>query len=133
MNETKFKFEDLKVYQKALGFVDIVYTICNDFPITERYGLYSQFTRAAVSISLNIAEGSGDTDAQFNRFLQIAINSVKECVVCSTIAKRQNFITDKQDFELRENLVELSKMISSLQKYLKKTKDKKTTTITTKD
>ena len=123
MKETKFKFEDLKVYQKALDFVDVVYSVCSVFPNTERYGLSSQFTRAAVSISLNIAEGSGDTNAQFNRFLQIAINSVKECVVCSTIAKRQNFLTAKQDFEMRQNLVELSKMISSLQKYLKKTKD----------
>ena len=123
MKETKFKFEDLKVYQKSLDFVDLVYNTCNDFPKIERYALSSQFTRAAVSISLNITEGSGDTDAQFNRFLQIAINSVKECVVCSTIAKRQNYISKKQDNNLKELLTELSKMISSLQKYLKTTKD----------
>jgi len=119
MSEIKFKFEDLKVYNKALDFVDLVYKISDTFPKTERYALSSQFTRAAVSISLNIAEGSSDTDKQFNRYLQIALDSVNECVVCSTISKRQNYISEEIDNQVREKLVELSKMITSLQKYLK--------------
>ena len=36
-----------------------------------------------------------------------------------TIAKRQDYITVEQEKELREKLEELSKMITSLQKYLK--------------
>jgi four helix bundle protein len=119
MSEQKFKFEDLKVYQKGLDFVDLVYSVCNDFPKNERYGLSSQFTRAAVSIALNIAEGSSDTDKQFNRFLQMSLDSLNECVVCSTIAKRQNYISTEINNNIRERLVELSKMITSLQKYLK--------------
>lgn len=119
MSEIKFKFEDLKVYNKALDFVDLVYKVSDTFPKTERYALSSQFTRAAVSISLNIAEGSSDSDKQFNRYLQIALDSVNECVVCSTISKRQNYISGEKDNQIREKLVELSKMITSLQKYLK--------------
>lgn len=119
MKKIDFKFEELKVYQKALDFVDITYETCQNFPKIERYALTSQYTRAAVSIALNIAEGSGDTNAQFNRFLQIAIGSVKECVVCSTIAARQLYISKKLDYSNREKLAELSKMITSLQKYLK--------------
>jgi four helix bundle protein len=115
-----FKFEDLKVYQKALDFLDSVYVTTQSFPKNELYNLTSQFKRAAVSIALNIAEGQGDSNAQFNRFLQIAMDSVKECVVCSTIATRQNFIPKEQDVDNRERLAELSKMISGLQKYLKK-------------
>ena len=115
-----FKFEDLQVYHKALDFVDLVYITTQSFPKNELYNLTSQFKRAAVSIALNIAEGQGDSNAQFNRFLQIAMDSVKECVVCSTIAKRQNFITNEQNENYREKLAELSKMINGLQKYLKK-------------
>ncbi len=115
-----FKFEDLKVYQKALDFLDSVYVTTQSFPKNELYNLTSQFKRAAVSIALNIAEGQGDSNAQFNRFLQIAMDSVKECVVCSTIAARQNYITRNQDVNIRTKLAELSKMIYSLQKYLKK-------------
>ena len=119
MKTIKFKFEDLQVYQKALDFTDSTYAITKNFPNTERYALTSQFIRASISIALNIAEGTGDTNAQFNRFLQIAIGSVKECVVCTTIAKRQDYISIEQEKELREKLEELSKMITSLQKHLK--------------
>lgn len=119
MEKSKFKFEDLKVYDKALDLIDLTYKTCEKFPNAERFALSSQFTRAAVSIALNIAEGSSDTDKQFNRFLQMALDSVNECVVCSTISKRQNYISEDVDSGIRLKLVELSKMITSLQKYLK--------------
>lgn len=93
MENPKFKFEDLIVYQKALDFVDYVYCVTKKFPTDELYGVISQYKRAVASIPLNIAEGSGDTDAQFNRYLQMNWDSVKECVVCSTIARRQDFIS----------------------------------------
>jgi four helix bundle protein len=122
MKEVKFKFEDLKVYTKTLDFVDLVYKTCGNSPNTERFALSSQFTRAAVSTALNIAEGSSDSDKQFNRYLQMALDSVNECVVCSTIAKRQNYISADIENQLREKLAELLKMVTSLQKYLKNKK-----------
>ncbi len=70
MKEIKFKFEDLKVYQKALDFIDITYQLTNHFPKNEDYALSSQFRRASISIALNIVEGSGNTNAQFNRLLE---------------------------------------------------------------
>jgi len=119
MKNVKFKFEDSKVYQKSLDFIDLVYKITSYFPKEETYRLTSQFIRASNSIALNIAEGAGDTNAQFNRFLQMSLGSIRESVVCLTISKRQNFIDKIQESELRETLEELSKMIVSLQKYLK--------------
>lgn len=123
MKTIKFKFEDLKVYQKSLDFVDTVYNTTKQFPSEENYRLTSQFIRAATSISLNIAEGSGDTNPQFSRFLKISLGSIKECVVCVTIANNQNFITENESLILREKLAELSKMITALLKYLNETKD----------
>lgn len=119
MSEIKFKFEDLKVYKKSIIFIDKVYVITSKFPKEESYRLTSQFVRAATSIALNIAEGSGDTNAQFRRFLRIALQSLKECVVCLTIAKNQNYISVDENQQFREDLTELSKMISGLRKYLK--------------
>jgi four helix bundle protein len=52
-----FKFEDLKIYQKAVGFGETVNIQINTFPKEETYRLASQFIRAADSIALNIAEG----------------------------------------------------------------------------
>jgi four helix bundle protein len=117
MEEVKFNFEDLRVYQKALHFVDTTYEITRKFPKEEKYGLISQYTRAAVSIALNIAE---DSNPQFNRYLQIAQDSIKECVVCSTVAVRQKMITKTEDSEARITLSQLAKMLTNLQKYLKK-------------
>lgn len=119
MKDIKFKFEDLKIYQKSLDFIDNTYAITENFPKNEVYGLTSQYRRASVSIALNIAEGSGDTDAQFGRFLNIANGSIRECVVCSTISKRLGYINEKTDYTNRLQLEELSKMTSSLKKYLK--------------
>jgi len=57
-----FNFEELKVYQKALEFGEIVHSQISTFPKIEDYRLSAQFARAADSIAFNIAEGSGSTD-----------------------------------------------------------------------
>lgn len=115
-----FKFEELKIYQKAILFGEEVNTQISSFPKEETYRLSSQFIRAADSIALNIAEGSASSDAQFNRYLQLAWDSAHECVVCSTKAKLRNFITQAQDEKNREIITELSKMITAYKNHLKK-------------
>ncbi|MDT0647259.1 four helix bundle protein [Zunongwangia sp. F260] len=116
-----FKFEDLEVYKKSLLFTDLVYISTKDFPKDEVYGLTSQFRRAAVSIALNIAEGSGGSKREFSRYLGIAANSLRECIVCITIAERQQYISSQLEKKMRADLVEIVKMISGLKRYLEKT------------
>lgn len=116
----KFTFENLIVYQKAILFVDYIYKITNSFPKEEEYRIKSQFIRAAQSIALNIAEGSGGSDAEFKYFLRIAKRSTRECVVCVTISKMQNLIDEKTEIKCRKDLVELSKMIAGLSNNVKK-------------
>ena len=119
MEEVKFNFEDLKVYQKALDFVHYAYSLTAKFPREELYRLSSQLNRAAVSVALNTSEGSGDTDSQFHRFLQMVADSVREYVTCLTVAFRRNYITDEENKKARPMLLDLLKMTSSLQRYLK--------------
>jgi hypothetical protein len=72
-------FRKQKVWQKAHDLALEVYRITQAFPKTELFGLTSQSRRAGVSIPANIAEGCGrDTDADFARFLQIAMGSASE-------------------------------------------------------
>ena len=120
MDEVTFNFEKLKVYQKSLDFIDEVYVLTRDFPKEELYNLTSQYKRAALSIALNISEGHGGSDPQFNRYLNIAWDSLKECVICSTVSIRQSYVTAEQDKISRRQLEELAKMISRLKKHLKK-------------
>ena len=117
--ENVFNFEKLLVYQKSLDFIDNVYDITEKFPANERFNITDQFRRAATSIALNIGEGSGGTDKEFNAFLRISKRSMKECVVCTTISLRRKYITSGEEFELRKRLVELSKMNSGLSKSIR--------------
>jgi len=114
-----FKFEDLKVYQKAMEFGESVNNQIEKFPSHEIYKLSSQFIRAADSIALNIAEGSASTDANFVRYLKMAWDSSHECVAISTKARLREYIIYDQDEENRKQITEISKMISALIKHLK--------------
>ena len=70
MEEERFDFENLKVYQKALEYVDFVYGITKRFPKIEISSLIDQFKRASISIGLNIAEGSGGANRNSINFLK---------------------------------------------------------------
>lgn len=117
--ENVFNFEKLLVYQKSLDFIDGVYDITDKFPQNERFNLTDQYRRAATSIALNIGEGSGGTDKEFNSFLRISKRSMKECVVCTTIAYRRKYITLEEENLMRNRLVELAKMNSGLSKSIR--------------
>ena len=99
-----FRFEDLNVYQKTLDVIDKVYKLTERFPKDEVFGLTSQLKRASVSIALNIGEGSGSSDKNFNKYLGISRDSLKECIVCLTISRRREFITEKDNNELRNEI-----------------------------
>jgi len=113
-----FSFENLKVYQKSLDFTKVVYEISTRFPKEERFVLTDQFRRAAISISLNIAEGYGASNSEFKRYLRIAKGSIRECVALITLSNSLKYIDIKQQTGMRERCSELSKMISGLIKSL---------------
>ena len=119
MGEERFDFENLKVYQKALDYVDFVYEITRGFPKEEVFSLTDQHKRASTSICLNIAEGSGGSKSEFNKFLKIARRSVRECVAITEISYRQKFLDDRIKQRSRSLCLELSKMINGLMKSLK--------------
>jgi len=117
---TKFKFEDLKVWQKALDLTAEVDVLTQTFPKSELYVLTSQLKRATDSIALNIAEGStGQTNPEFKRFLSFSIRSGVEVVGCLHIAKRRNLIAETDFNRLIENVAEIIKMLHGLKKSLK--------------
>lgn len=113
-----FDFEKLKVYQKSLDLIDNIYEVADQFPAKETYNLTLQFKRAANSISLNIGEGSGGSRKEFIKFLTISRRSLRECVVCTTLAFRRKYIDEKTQTSLRNQLTEISKMLSGFINYL---------------
>jgi four helix bundle protein len=78
--EEKFGFEKLRVYQDSLNFSKEIYKLTKNFPKDELFGITSQLRRAALSLGLNIAEGTSLTKTEFRSFLRRARGSVYECV-----------------------------------------------------
>ena len=74
-----FRFENLEVWHGARFLNRQIYRITRKFPSHEQYGLTSQVRRASVSVSSNIAEGSGrNSDKDFAHFLKQAYGSLME-------------------------------------------------------
>jgi len=113
-----FDFETLELYKKSHDHVDFVYVCTKHFPKEELFGLTSQYRNAANSISLNIGEGYGESILLSLRYLRITRGSIRECLVCSTIAFRREYMNETEYSESRERLVELSKLSAGYRKYL---------------
>lgn len=112
---TFFRFEDLRIYHKALEYVDWVYIAAKnteDDPFMRSF--FDRFITSANGIALNIAEGSSRNKSQFVYYLKMAKSSVRECVVLSTIAQSRGFISDTAYDDSKNRLMEMTKMIGAL-------------------
>lgn len=118
MNQHKFR--KLNVWQRSILFVTLIYKLTAIFPKDERFGLTDQLRRAAVSICLNIAEGSGaGSDAEFGRFLRMAQRSAYEVIAALEIANNLG-LADKDSLAgAISECDQVSAMISGLIKSLK--------------
>ena len=114
-----FKFEELRVYQDALEFINNIYEITQKWPKDEIFGLTNQLRRASVSIALNIAEGSSRSKKDFRHFLSLSRGSCYECVAILTIAKKREYISQKDFDDNYQYCIKLAKMLSSLRTSLK--------------
>jgi len=115
-----FRFRDWKVYQDARILVSEIYQITGNFPQAFQFSLVSQLNRAALSIVLNIAEGSGkDSDKELNRFFNIAIGSVNEVVAALEVALDCKLISVEVFNKKLEQLLIISKQLGGFKRKLK--------------
>ena len=115
-----FRFESLEVFHLALEFAARTYEKVKKFPVEERFDLASQTRRAANSIALNIAEGSGrGTKKDFSHFLDIAVGSTFEVVTCFFLAKKHGYISEQDLTDIKREGEILSKKIHSFKNTLR--------------
>ena len=116
-------YKDLKVYQRSYKAAIAIYKMTSKFPKEERYGITDQIRRAAVSISLNIAEGYAkkESQAEFKRFLMIAQGSTNEVSVLLDFAKDLEMLEGLTYEKARAEYEEIGKMLTGLIKTLTKT------------
>ena len=108
------RFEDVIAWQKARVFINHVYRATKRFPAEEKYGLTSQFQRAAVSIAANIAEGYkrvGKDDKL--RFYNYSQASLEECRCYIYLSNDFGYITSEEACLMIEEIEETSKVLNS--------------------
>ncbi len=115
----QYNFEKLEIWQLSRVLVKNIYKTTGSFPETEKFGITNQLRRAAVSISSNIAEGSGRSSIKDKaRFIEIAFTSLLEVVNQLILSNDLGFINDESLNKLKTEISELSNKINAFYKRL---------------
>lgn len=118
MEDRKFSFEGLEVYQAARVLVKEVYLLQSKFPKMETFALGDQIRRSASSITSNIAEGSGrSSNKEKVHFIEIAYGSLMEAFSQLQIAQDLGYITEEDIDTIRPSFISVAKMLSGLKGY----------------
>jgi four helix bundle protein len=123
--KTRFRFEKLEVWQEARAANRAIYKLTRKFPRHEMFAMTSQVRRAAISISSNIAEGSGrNSDKDFAHFLEQAYGSLMETASLFYLAFDEGYVSEPDRDRLFDSLEALARRIVSLNRSLEVTTSK---------
>ncbi len=111
-------FEGLDVFQRAYKLSLEIHRRSLKFPEIEQYGLADQMRRASKSIPANLAEGYGkrSSQAEFNRYISMAIGSADEMRVWLCYCFDLGYIDEQNWLAWKAEYIEIVKMLSGLSK-----------------
>ena len=79
MNEIQFRFHDLEIWKRAAGLSSVLFRLADQLDERRLFRFAEQLRAAVLSITNNIAEGSGSVSrADFANFLNTARRSTFE-------------------------------------------------------
>jgi four helix bundle protein len=116
MEESKFGYEDLEVWRKAIDWASVIISLTNNLAKGRRhFRLIEQLESACSSVAMNIAEGKGRySQKEFVQLLYIARGSLYETITLLEICARHNWIGKEEFSEVKEKGKEIAKMLNSL-------------------
>lgn len=118
---TKFRFQDLEIWQLAIEIADGLFDIADELERKRLYRFAEQLRAAGMSMSNNISEGSGSSSKkEFNQFLNIAKRSTFENANILILLNRRRLVTDGRLEVLNDKLDYLCRKITNFQKSLHK-------------
>lgn len=116
----KFRFQNLEIWQVAIEIADLLFDIAEYLEKKRLYRFAEQLRGAGMSMSNNIAEGSGsNSDREFSQFLNIARRSTFENANILILLQRRKLIEEGTRENLLDKLDHLCRMITNFQKSLK--------------
>jgi four helix bundle protein len=112
-----FRFEDFEIWKDGIQVTKSLLIVANDLEDRKLYRFAEQLRAAAMSITNNIAEGSGSfSDKEFAQFLNISRRSIFECVNILIILNETGLVL-KDNLEIhKEKLDHLSRKITLFRK-----------------
>ena len=103
------------MWQKSHQLTLNAYRETKSFPADERFGLTSQIRRSSASIAADIAEGCGRRgNAEFHRFLQMAMGSASEVEYHFLLAHDLKYLNAEKFKSLNDQVSEVKRMLAAL-------------------
>ena len=116
----KFRFQDLKIWQLAIEIANELFEIADTLEAKRLYRFAEQLRGAAMSMSNNIAEGSGSSSKkEFAQFLNIARRSTFENANILILLQMRDLLQKEALDKHMDRLDHLCRQITNFQKSLK--------------
>ena len=113
----QFRFMNLEIWKDAISLNDQFFDLADKIENAKQFRFAEQLRAASLSVSNNIAEGSGSFSTKdFANFLNIARRSVFETANICVVAFRRNFINEDHLNQLLTDLDILSRKITNFRK-----------------
>ena len=115
-------FRELGIYRRSYAAAKATYEMVKKYPSFETHGMADQMRRASLSIPMNIAEGYAkkDSQAEFRRFLLMALGSANEMQVLLDFSKDIGYIQEQTHAKANAEYQEICKMLSKFIKSMAK-------------
>ena len=123
-DQTRFRFESLEIWQRAAASTTSLFALSEKLDAQKYYRFAEQLRAATLSITNNIAEGSGsDSPDDFGNFLKFSRRSVYEVANMLSLLTRNGYFDERETNPLLEELEQQSKMIFAFRRTLKNTQN----------
>ena len=120
MSDIQFRFQGMKIWKRAVHLSQSLFDFLDTLEQKKLYRFSEQLRGATLSITNNIAEGSGsDSDAEFAHFLNIARRSLYEVANILMLLSKQGYIKGKDIETILQELEQQSKMLMAFRRSLK--------------
>ena len=114
-----FRFEKLEIWKKSIEITDDIFNLADQLDERRKYRFTEQIRSAALSISNNIAEGSGSLSRpEFRQFINYSHRSVSETANMLIICQRREYITEEAKIQFLDRLEEISRMLTGFSRSL---------------
>jgi four helix bundle protein len=120
MNSSQFRFQSLAIWQRGAALSHPLFRLADTLEHRHLFRFAEQLRGAALSITNNIAEGSGSvSNTEFAHYLNIARRSVFEVANMLTLFQQQGLWSREEIAHHLEERGEQSRMLLAFRRTLK--------------